>query len=91
MQMVNRFGLQFGLAQKILGSNAAPNPISTDHNQRVEGKKLGFAGANIVKWHVDTAEVEFGKFPFVAYVDHQRAGLLPARFQSVQVNIDVGC
>lgn len=89
MQVIHSFGLKFGLAQKIFGGNAAPNAVGANHNQWVEGNKLGFSGADVVKRHVDTAEVKLGKLPLVAHVDHQRAGLLSECFQFVQVNIGV--
>ena len=90
MQVINGFGLKFGLTEKILGSYAAPNPIGANHNQRIEGHKIGFAGADVVEWHIDTPKVELVKLPFVAHVDDQRTGLLPEHFHLIQVNIGVG-
>lgn len=89
MQVINGFGLEFGLAQKIFGSNATPNAVGANHNQWVEGNELGFSGADVVERHIDSAEVKLGIFPLITHVDHQRTGLLPVCFKFVQVNIGV--
>ncbi len=83
MQVVNRLGLEFGLAQKIFGGNAAPNAVGTNHNQRIKRDKLHFAGPNVVERYVDAAQVELLKLPLITHVDKQRTGLLPERFHLV--------
>lgn len=87
--MVDGFVLEFGLAQKIFGRNSAANTIGTNHNQRIMRDKLGFAGADVVEWHVQAAEVKLGKFPLVAHIDEQRTGLLAEGFQLVKVDVGI--
>lgn len=89
MQVINRLGLEFGLAQKIFGGNAASNAVGANHNQRIERDKLSFTSANVVEWHVDAAQVELLKLPFITHVDEQRTGLMPERFHLIQINIGV--